>query len=99
MSTFLPHSKLGDQYCSFSPVYITDGIDDPTNADFLFIIGASNFTVLDILNFRRTFILFNNDDHDFCTFVKKIWGELENYDIERNYWIQEITGWKQTQPA
>lgn len=92
-SSFLPHSKKGDDQTHFSPIYITNEIDNPTNAGCLFILNTSNFSASEVLNFERTFILFNNDDKDFIGVARKFWADIGSFELERKYWVEEKKGW------
>ena len=70
-------------------------MDNPNNAEFLFIINVLKLSVSDILNFDRTFILFNDDEPDAFKLAQKLWAELDDVNIERNYWTQTSDGWRQ----
>ena len=95
LSKFVPHSFFGDQHSQFSPIHITSEMDNPNNAEFLFIINVLKLSVSDILNFDRTFILFNDDEPDAFKLAQKLWAELDDVNIERNYWTQTSDGWRQ----
>ena len=94
LSSFIPHSKLGDQDFKMSPIYITDEENNLNNADILFIMSTPKFSVQEILTLKRTFILFNNNDLEFLKLIENVWLKLEDSEIERNYWVQEREGWK-----
>ena len=95
LSSFLPHSRLGDQEISSSPIYISNEIDYLNNAQFLFVVSTDNVKVDEILNFKRTFIIFNNDDVDILKFNRSLWTNLEKWPIKRRYWTQENQRWTQ----
>ena len=93
LSSFLPHSKLGDQEICSSPIHISNEIDYLNNAQFLFVVSTDNVSIDEILNFKRTFIIFNNDDVDVLKFNRSLWTNLEKRLIERRYWTQENQRW------
>ena len=93
LSSFLPHSKLGDQEICSSPIHISNEIDYLNNAQFLFVVSTDNVNVDEILNYKRTFIIFNNDDNDVLKFNRSLWTNLEKRLIERRYWTQENQRW------
>ena len=93
-SSFMPHSKLGDVNNNLSPIYVTSENDNPNNAVYLFILNTSNFSLPEICEFERTFILFNNDDKYFLEIARKLWLDLESFEIDRKYWVQGKQGWE-----
>ena len=93
-SSFVPHSKPGDKHNTLSPIYITDEKNNPNNAIYLFIINTSNFSISEISEFQRTFILFNNEDKEFIDIARKLWIDIKRFDIERKYWVETKEGWK-----
>ena len=94
LSSFVPHNKLGDQDSNMSPIFITHEKKNLNNAELLFILSTPKFSIEEFLIFKRTFILFNDDDLEFLQSIERVWLELENFELERSYWIQERTGWK-----
>ena len=94
LSSFIPHSKLGDPDSEFSSIHITHDYKNPNGASFFFIINTSNFSLREIDEFERSFILFNNEDTEFKLLAQKLWSDLKTFDFELRYWIEESTGWK-----
>ena len=94
LSRFLPHSKLGDNYCSLSPIYITSKNENPNGSEYLFIVGNVDYSVAEICKFKRTFILFNNEDNVFLDWTRKLWTDLNRFEIKKKYWIEEKKGWR-----
>ena len=93
LSSFLTHSRLGDQDSCLSPIHISNALENPNNAQFFFVVNTKNVGVDEILNFKRTFILFNNDDADILKFMRSLWTNLEKKPVERRYWTQENQRW------
>ena len=93
LSSFLPHSILGDQESTFNSIHISNEFDNPNNAQFFFVINTGNVNSGEILRFKRSFILFNDDDLDILEFSQKLWMELKNKSVERKYWTQEDKRW------
>jgi len=91
--TFLPHSKLGDQLTEPGPIHISSENENSNNASYLFIVNTANFSIPEICQFQRTFVLFNNLDKDFKDIARKLWVDTADYDIERKYWVEENKGW------
>ncbi len=98
LSSFLPHSKPGDQEISLSPIHISDEIDNPNNAQFLFVVNTERVNIDEILSFKRTFIIFNNDDVDILKSTMSLWTNLEKVPIERRYWTQDNQRWVLKEP-
>ena len=93
LSSFLPHSRVGDHEISSSPIHISNEIDYLNNAQFLFVVSTDNVDIDEILNFKRTFIIFNNDDLNILKFNRSLWSNLGKRSIERRYWTQENQRW------
>ena len=52
LSSFIPHSKVGDKDFKMSPIYITDEETNPNNAEILFIISTAKFSLEEILTLK-----------------------------------------------
>ena len=89
LPSFIPHSKVGDKNFKMSPIYITDEKNNPNNAEILFIISTPKLSLEEILTFKRTFILFSNNDLEILNLIERFWLELENPEVKRSYWVQE----------
>ena len=94
LSSFVPHSKLGDKDSSMSPIFITHEEKNMNNGELLFILSTPKFSIEEILTFKRTFILFNDNDLEFLKLIERVWLELEKFELKQSYWVQERMGWK-----
>jgi len=56
-------------------------------------VNTAIFSIPEICQFQRTFVLFNNLDKDFKDIARKLWVDTADYDIERKYWVEENKGW------
>ena len=93
LTSFLPHSKAGDQNNEASPIHISNESDNPNNASYLFVVNNSNFSIPEICQFQRTFIIFNNQDKEFMDIARKLWVDTAGSNLGRRYWVEEDTGW------
>ena len=94
LSSFVPHNKLGDEDTSFSPIFITNEQNDVKDYQYLFIMSNFKYSIAEICKFERTFVLFNNNDTEFLKATRTLWTDLDNFDGERRFWVEEQNGWK-----
>ena len=92
-TSFLPHGKVVDHNNRVCPINIGSGNMNPNNASYLFIVSTTNFSIEEILQFRITFVLFNDHDKEFISNARKLWVETGGFDIKRKYWIEDKNGW------
>ena len=94
--SFLPHGSKKDGVADKQPIWLTAGVDNPNNAEFLFLVDGASAELEEISNFERVFNIFDGNSKETLEKARAFWKELKNNGSEIFYWQQNPNGaWEQ----
>lgn len=87
---FLPHGTEADGSADLQPVFLTDGDDNPNNAQIRFFVDGAASSDIEV--YQRTVHLFDGNDADAVAAARSQWTALKGAGHELTYWQQDERG-------
>jgi len=90
-NAFVPHGDRTVGFPEQQPIYLTDRIENPNNADALVIMDTFEYE-----NFSGNFekIMFVFEDTAQINVAEELYRDLKKSDKNVNYWKQSKSGWE-----
>lgn len=91
---FLPHGSKTDGHAALQPVWLTDGDENPNDAQVLFLSDGA--TCADVTGFELVCELFDGRDDAAVSAARERWRVYKDDGHDLTYWQQtERGGWEQ----
>lgn len=89
-NSFLPHGIMGDGREEDHPICLTDKIENPNEAEFLFITGGCD--VPDLKGFTHCLYVFDGHNESELAAARTAWKSLISKEYTPKYWQQKEDG-------
>jgi len=90
--SFLPHGSKKDGNASMQPIWLTDGYDNPNNAQMLFLVDEAKLQDEDFEAFERIFNIFDDSSETAVDMARQLWKKIKSTQHECSYWQQDPQG-------
>ncbi|MCF8496057.1 MAG: DNA polymerase III subunit chi [Alphaproteobacteria bacterium] len=91
--SFLPHGSGKDSHAADQPIWITNGEDNPNNAEILILVQGAN-PPSSVLPFSLYCDIFDGRDLAALTAARERWKAYKEAGHELTYWQQGEKGWE-----
>ena len=88
--SFLPHGTAGDGHDADQPVYLTDGLENPNQANVRFMVDRA--IPPDLSSYERAVYIFDGNDEQSLTDARLRWKEAKAAGYEVTYWHENEGG-------
>jgi DNA polymerase III, chi subunit len=88
--SFLAHGRMGDSNAELQPIWVTSRVENPNNAQTLFIVGGADLG--ETKGIERCFILFDGTDDMALQQARVRWKALKDAGETLAYWRQSPEG-------
>lgn len=96
--SFLPHGTREDGNDSYHPVWLTDGDDNPNDADILIVTGTARLPEEFSSRYTMCCFVFDERNEDALQRARQAWRAYSGDDaLSLTYWQQGESGWEQKQ--
>lgn len=89
---FLPHGTAEEPNADRQPILITSGLDNPNQADALFLIDGADQG--DLIGYARCILLFDGRDDAALAHARQRWKAVKATGLPASYWRQAERGWE-----
>jgi DNA polymerase-3 subunit chi len=89
---FLPHGTAEEPNADRQPILITNGLDNPNQADALFLIDGAEQG--DLSGYARCILLFDGRDEAALAHARQRWKAVKAAGLPASYWRQAERGWE-----
>lgn len=94
--SFLPHGTKSDGNADRQPIWLTDGNDNPNNAEMLFLVDGADYDIVKLSDFDRVFYIFDGNNNEALSHAREFWKASKEAGLECFYWQQNEQGkWQQ----
>ena len=93
LTSFIPHDRSGETISLETPVYLTTGKEVPNNAEILILVNGAKFSLKELDSFTKVVVIFCKNDPDSINQARDIWQKLKLREVEKQYWVQNESGW------
>ncbi len=90
-NAFIPHGDKTTGFAEQQPIYFTDCIENPNNADILVIMDTFEYENIEG-SFKK--IMFVFEDTAQISIAEDFYQTLKKADENVNYWKQSQSGWE-----
>lgn len=91
--SFLPHGAMDEPQAARQPILLTTSLDNPNNAQALFLIDGAEVGSLDA--YERCILLFDGRDPDATVLARERWKVFKAGGLPVSYWRQGAErGWE-----
>jgi DNA polymerase-3 subunit chi len=88
--SWLPHGSKEDKYSSLHPIWITTGLENPNQSEFVFMLDT--YEPDELVGFERCFDLFDGNDQKALADARNRWKILNGQGHDLHYWQQGDDG-------
>jgi DNA polymerase-3 subunit chi len=90
--SFLPHAPADEPGAARQPVLLTTGLENPNDADALFLIDGAQEG--DLAGYARCVVLFDGGDAGQLAAARAQWSRIKALGSPVSYWKQQERGWE-----
>lgn len=96
--SFLPHGAREDGQAAYQPVWLTEGDDNPNNADVLIVTGTAALPDTFVTTYTMCCLMFDERNDAALQRARQTWKMYKNSEsLNLTYWQQGERGWEQKQ--
>ncbi|MDR2781733.1 MAG: DNA polymerase III subunit chi [Holosporaceae bacterium] len=89
-NAFIPHGDMNFGFSDRQPIYFTNRIENPNNANVLMMIDTIDYK--EHHNFKRIIIVFEEKQQ--AENANALYNDLKKNNVNVNYWKQNPKGWE-----
>ena len=92
-ASFLPHGSARDGNLARQPIALTDGDENPNEAQVRFLVDGADLA--DLTPYARAVFLFDGRNEEAVVLARKQWKTVKSAGLTATYWQQnEQGGWE-----
>jgi DNA polymerase III subunit chi len=97
--SFLPHASAQDGNATEQPIWLTDTLENPNNAQILVITGGRKINISDNIGFKKILYLFSPYEISECATANIVYNNYKENNMFIVFWKQKINNkWEKSDP-